>query len=253
MKTRFADHELAAAVLSGGAVLFVLVGILTNRGDLTSATLVLSGVGCFVAALYLLTFSQGEPFDPRIAALLPVQGSIDLSSLCADLGVGGKGYVIPKSGSLLHFIPVAEYHPPTPSEGQIFLIEGEGGHGIVLTPTGKPLLTLLEEKYNLVIPQGEADLLILLEEISQQVLSLAESVCAVRSGENVVMELNHYRLIDACWAINKVSPKCCSIYPCPICSLFACLLSRGTGKAVTLDHASVEGTSLHLIFSYSEG
>jgi hypothetical protein len=250
MKRRFADYDLAAAALIGGAVLFVSVGILTNRGDLTSATLVLAGVASFVAGLYLFTFSRGDPFDPRIAALLPVQGSIEVSTLCADLGAGGNGHVLATdTGALVHFIPVAEFRPPGPPDGRTFLLEGEGGHGIALAPAGKPLLALLEKEYGLTIPREEAGLFTLLEEVGQQVLSLAETVTAVRSGENVVVELRNYRLIEGCRAMQETSPRCCSIYPCPVCSLFACLLARGTGKAFTLEQTLQEGSSLRLIYS----
>jgi hypothetical protein len=250
VKTRFVDYEWATAGLIGGAVLFVSVGILTNRGDLTSATLVLSGVACFVAGLYLFTFTRGEPFDSRIAALLPVQGSIEVCTLCADLGAGGNGYVLPSpTGSLLHFIPVGEFRSPALSEDRTFLIDGDGGHGITLTPAGQPLLTLLEKEYHLNIPREEAGLLSLLEEVGQEVFSLAETVTAVRSGENMVVTLNRYRLIDGCRTMQRASPRCCSIYPCPVCSLFSCLLSQGTGKAITLDQAVLEGPNLRLVYS----
>jgi hypothetical protein len=250
LKSRFADYELAAVVLFFGALSFISFGIVTSRGDLISATLILSGVACFVAGLYMITFSRGEPFDPRIAALLPVQGSIDICSLCADLGVGGNGHVIaPERGAPVHFIPVAEFQYPEISEGRIFLVDGKGGHGIMLAPSGLPLLTLLETDHALAVPREEPGLLTLLEEVGQDVLSLAGAVQVMRKGDSVLVELQQYRLMEGCRIMRNVSPKCCMMYPCPVCSLFACLLSRGTGKAVTLERTTLEGSTLRLIYS----
>ncbi|MFY1645218.1 hypothetical protein ACK11Z_15915, partial [Methanoculleus bourgensis] len=69
-----------------GAFLLILAaaGLLTfaaatGRGDITTATLVLAGAGCFTAGVFLLALHKGEPIDSEITALLPVQGTVTIA------------------------------------------------------------------------------------------------------------------------------------------------------------------------------
>ena len=71
------------------AVALLAIAVVTGRGDITTATVVLAGTGCFIAGIFLLALHKGEPLDPDVAALLPVQGTIGTATLCADLGVQG--------------------------------------------------------------------------------------------------------------------------------------------------------------------
>ena len=47
-----------------------------------------------------------------------------------------------------------------------------------------------------------------------------------------------YRLIGGCMAVSAESQKCCTTNPCPVCSLFACLLAEGTGRVIQVERCS---------------
>lgn len=245
-------YEMTGGALLLGAVLLLLIALLTNRQDITSATLILSGAGCFVSALYILTYSRRDQVDHYIAALLPTQGQIEICSLCADLGLHGRGYVLPPTEhrAITHFIPVAEYHPPHLEPEAVFAIESEGSCGVALTPSGVPLLTLLEQEHGLTIPTDEAGLLTAIEEVLVSSLDMGDEVTVARAGETIIVTLIAYRLIEGCRVVQSRSPACCTTYSCPICSLIACLLARGTGKVVTLERAEIEGQDLRLIYAF---
>lgn len=247
------DYERAGGVLILTAVILLLVAVLTNRGDLTSATLILCGVGSFVTGLFILTFSRNEPFDRRIAALLPVQGQIEICTMCADLGLHGTGYLLPPSDkrNLTHFIPVAEFHSPVFAGESIFIIERDGNCGVSLIPAGAPLLAHLEMEHGLVIPADETGLLVAIQEVLETVLELGDQVSVFRSGETIVVTITGYHLIEGCEVVKAQSPKCCTTYPCPVCSLIACLLSRGTGKVVTLEQVDGEDRNLRLVYAFA--
>ena len=74
-----------AFLLILAAAALLAVAALTGRGDIATATVILAGTGCFIAGVFLLALHKGEPLDPEIAALLPVQGTITVATLCADL------------------------------------------------------------------------------------------------------------------------------------------------------------------------
>jgi len=89
----------------------LVIAAATGRGDITTATLVLAGTGCFIAGVFLLTLNKGEPLDPGLLALLPAQGTITIATLCADLGVQGDAWFVPDDGTVIQVIPVGETLP----------------------------------------------------------------------------------------------------------------------------------------------
>lgn len=245
-----ADYERTGGALILGAVLLLLTALLTNRGDITSATLILSGTACFVSGLFILTFTKSDPVDRHLAALLPAQGQIEICTICADLGVHGSGYVLPptKSRPLTHFIPVGDYRPPQLEKNSVIVIEGEGSCGVALTPSGTPLLDMLARDHSLVIPPDEPGLLAAIREVLLSVLELGDRITVTRSGESIIVTIASYRLVEGCKVVQARSPTCCTTYPCPVCSLIACLLAQGTGKTVTLERVTIEGPDLQLLF-----
>jgi hypothetical protein len=44
-----------------------------------------------------------------------------------------------------------------------------------------------------------------------------------------------------CTALIAESPRCCSIHPCPVTSLMACLLAEGLGASVQVERCSPDG------------
>jgi len=240
MKTSpFNDYFLAGGVLIVTAAALLGIVALTNRGDLTSATLVLAGTSCFIAGIIVLTLSKGEPIDPGLVSLLPVGGTIAVSRMCADLGVQGDACFIPVNGTVREVVPVADTLPDRlPYDGTY--ITGEAGNGVMLPPSGLPLLVWLEQSHGLRLPSEDTGLRASIAEVCTDVLEVADTVDTAVEGDVVIVDLQGYRLIAGCELVRKESPKCCTMHPCPVCSLIACMYAKGMGQAVTVSRVSVE-------------
>jgi hypothetical protein len=224
---------IAAAALLGLAAT-------TGRGDITTATLVLAGAACLITGVFFLALHKGEPLDPNLFSLLPVQGTIGIATLCADLGVQGDGRFIPREdGTVVEIIPVTEA-VPRETESDYSFITTEGRCAVQITPTCAPLLAHLQEKHALEVPGEEAGLLACITEICDDLLEVAAKTKAVRDGENIVVTLNGYRLVPGCRAVRAASPKCCTMVGCPVCSLIAAIVALGTGTSTRIEHASLD-------------
>ena len=236
---RFNDSSLAGGVLIAASAAVLVAATLTDRGDLTSAILFLSGISAFIAGIFAITLGRGEPVDPEIAGLLPVAGTVDIARIAADLGVQGDAWCIPDNGTLVEFIPV-DTALPASLPGETTFLTGEEGNGLLLVPAGAPLLDRLEKQNMLVLPSDEPGLLAAIKEVFLDVLETADRVTAVREGDSLVVELRGYRFFSGCEEVRKESPRCCTLHPCPICSLSACMLAKGSGKATALSHVIAE-------------
>ena len=212
----------------------------TGRGDITTATLVLAGAGCFIAGVFLLALHKGEPLDPEIAALLPAQGTITIATLCADLGVQGNAWFVPQDdGTVVEVIPVAGTLPGKTGDDYSY-ITGEGGCAVRIVPACTPLLTRLREKHALEVPTEDEGLLACIVEVCDDLLEVAQKTEAVRDGENIVVTLTGYRLLPGCRAVRAASPKCCTMVGCPVCSLLAAIVALGKNVPTTIEHVSVD-------------
>lgn len=232
------DYVLSGIVLLAAAFILLAVAALTDRGDLSSATLFLSGVACFLTAVFMLSFSRAEPVDTEIASLLPVAGMLNQSRICADLGVRGDAWFIPapsEKGAVREFIPVQGVEIPGAFPDFSFLTEPESP-GILLIPAAQPLLEHLERKGALHVPSDESELVAGIREICTDVLELADNVEIARDGDALIMTVRGYRLYPGCRMIAAESPKCCTMHPCGICSLAACILARGLSRPWQVSH-----------------
>jgi hypothetical protein len=232
----------ASLILVAASVILVAVAILTDRRDLTSAALVISALVCLISGIFLALLSSSEPLDSRYMSLLPVQGCINLCSVCADLGISGNACMLPagKDGrtKTVQFIPVANYEG-SPVQGDSF-VTGQNTAGLVTVPNGEPLFREIRERDHLVIPRGLADTLLVVQEVGEGVLEIADRVTAEADGSVITVKMEGYRLIRSCRAITAESPRCCVTNPCPVCSLFACLLAEGTGSVVQVERCIPE-------------
>ncbi len=232
------DYALSGMVLLAFACILMAVAALTDRRDLSSATLFLSGVACFLTGIFMLSFSRSDPLDTEVASLLPVAGMLNQCRICADLGVRGDAWFLPpkeRNGAIREFIPVQGGEIPESLPDFSFLTD-LGSPGILLTPAALPLLDYLERKSALQVPAMEPELLQGIREICVDVLELAEKVHIERDGDCLVMEVRGYRLCAGCLLIAAESPKCCTMHPCGICSLVACLLAGGLMAPLQMEH-----------------
>jgi hypothetical protein len=238
MKKRYNDYVMAALVLIGLAVAIMGLLLFTNRGDITSATLVLAGVACFMAGSFILTFYKGEGIDQKIAAALSLPGTLNLARLSADLGIEGDAYFIPVQesfpGGIMQFNPVSTYTQPDGISDASFYTEGEG-QGIATVPGAHYLMDMLEHAYNLRIPGDEEGIFEAMREVAEDILEIADRVRVGRSGDTIVVELVNYHLISGCRKLREESMKCCTMAPCPVCSLMACIVAKGSGIPTSIE------------------
>jgi hypothetical protein len=227
----FSDSVLAAGVIFGAAALLLGVATLTNRSDLTTATLFLAGVGCFLGGIFMLTFAKEAPPHPGAVALLGRAESLNISRMCSDLGVRGDAWIMPgaSGGGIQQFIPVADKIPVEPLQDFSFRFQVDTP-GVVLVPAGKPLLDMLIRDHNLVLPESEADLPSVIKEVFEDVLEIANNAGAAREGDQWVITIKGYSLFEGCRYIAAASPKCCTMNPCGICSLTGCIFTAALGR-----------------------
>jgi hypothetical protein len=231
---------LGGFLLIVAAAVLLILATIAGRGDITTATLVLAGTGCFIAGVFLLALYKGEPLDPGLFALLPAQGTVNIATLCADLGVQGDGRFVPREdGSVVQVIPVGERLPAVTDDDYSFITE-EGSCAVRITPTCAPLLERLRKKHALEVPGEVAGLLACITEVCDDLLEIADETRAVRDGESIVVTLAGYRLMPGCGAVRAASPKCCTMVACPVCSLIASIVALGTGEPTKIEHVSVD-------------
>jgi len=252
---QFNDYMLAAAILTAMAAVLLILTLFTGRGDLTTAMLILSGITCFITAVFILTLYKGEPFDVQFANLLPVAAQVDICRICADLGTQGNGTVIPTREEVtghrvMHFVPVSIFRLPEIRDDFSFVLEATSP-GVLMVPAGYPLFALLLEKFALQISADEGEMLRVIEEVGKEVLEVAERVEAVRTGDNIAVTFHRYLLFPGCAAVRKESPKCCTVFPCPVCSTVLCMLAAGLNAPCTIETVTVDEKtkSVQLILS----
>lgn len=225
--------QVAPLLLIGAGAGLIGIALFTDRGGITSAAVVISGTICFFAGIFILTFAGEETFDTQMISLLPVQGTINVCRMAADLGIHGNAWFLPEKyhqeSGILQVIPVSQYDGK-PVTGDSFLITGSGG--VLMPPACTPLLLDLEERCSLTAPTDPAAFDALFKELATEVIGCADAVTVIRRENLVTVTLTGYRFVRGCREIARESPRCCITNPCPICSLFGVLLAKGKDTPV---------------------
>jgi hypothetical protein len=245
-------YVIAAILLMAAATIFIAIALTTNPGEFVTAAFVISGMICAISGIFTLTFSGGEPVDPRLVGLLPAQGHLNLCRIASDLGITGNAYFLPPhctgETQVMQFNPTLPYNGITISAKRSFPTPGPGG--LVTLPTSTPLIQDLRMRNGLVIPHNEDQLTKLLRETITEIFEFAPRVSVRWQGSNVTVTLHRYRFIAGCQLIARESPGCCARNPCVPCSLCGALLAEGTDKVIALDQCSlsVSGRDVNLVF-----
>ncbi|MFA5268027.1 MAG: hypothetical protein WC379_08640 [Methanoregula sp.] len=245
--TRMNPYYRAALILLVAAMVLVTVAVLTGRNDLISAALVLAALTCLLTGIFISLLSTGDPVDSRYTSLLAVPGSISLSRVAADLGILGNACIIPKNtngmSDTMQFLPVSEYDgSPLPTDTFVATVTAAG---LLIVPSGSHLLRKLENADNLAIPREIAAIGDLIQEVGVDVIEVADRVTVSEDGGQIIVTMAEYRFLPGCRAMAAESIKCCTTNPCPVCSLYACILAEGTGKVVRVERCSADpGTGL---------
>jgi hypothetical protein len=238
-------YSTAAILLFAVAAVFIDIALISKPGDITTAAFVISGMVLAITGIFTLTFSAGEPLDPRLLGILPAQGSINLYRITQHLGMHGNAYFLPPrvtgEAKVMQFNPTSTYDGKQGSEKGPFREKGPAG--LVITPSCDLLIQDLRKRNALVIPDNEEKLTQLLRETIEDVFKFAPQLSAKWSGSTVTITFHDYSSIDGCKVIAQESPDCCIMTPCPMCSLCGALIAEGRDRVVTLDQCTTSSSS----------
>jgi len=238
-------YSIAAILLIAAAAALIAIALDTSPTEFITAAYVISAMTCAVTGIFILTFSGGEPVDPRFVGILPAEGCINLCKIASDQGINGNAYFLPSrvtgAAQVMQFNPTSTYTGTNVSVKESFPKTGPAG--LVTIPSCRPLIQDLQKRNALVIPENEEQITQLLRETIGEILELAPRVSVQWHGSTVTITFHRYRFIAGCQFIAQESPGCCTRNPCPACSLCGVLIAEGRDKVVTLDKCSFTSSS----------
>jgi hypothetical protein len=246
-------YSVAAILMIITAAGLIAIALISGQGEFVTASFVISGMVCALTGIFLITFSGGEPVDPRFVGILPVQGCMNLFRIAVQLGVKGNAYFLPPR--LTGEIRVMQYNPSSTYSGGIipakepFLDTSE--REMVSTPTCDPLIQVLKKSQGLVLPGNKEQLTQVLRETAGEIFELSPRVSVRWNANTLSLTLQKYRFIEGCKVIAREAPGSCVHSPCPVCSLFGALIAEGMDKAVTLEQCSVSPSHDDLVIVLS--
>lgn len=242
-------YSVAALLFIAVAAVLVAISLLNRLTEFITAAFVLSGMICAMTGIFILAFSSGEPLDPRIVGLLPVQGSLNLCQAASDYGIYGNAHFLPARATGKG--RVMQFNPSSPGASATESFPPNGLQGRLSLPACDPFIQEFRLKNSLVVPGREDDLSELIRETLSETLEFAPRVSALWHDNTVTLTLHNYRFISGCQYIAKESPGCCTRSPCPACSLCGAFIAEGTDKVVALNQCSVSPSrqDVTLVFS----
>ena len=251
MTVRKNTTYLASGILFAASVAVFIITALTNRGDMTSAVLVLCGFMLLVTGVFILITAERPPLPAFVAELMPVQGTVNLARAFADLGVTSNTLhrFDPVTGDVTQINPVTGGQIPHLPADTTFVTVGDW-NGVAYPAVCTPLLLKLKKEDHLAIPKNNFEMLsTCLSEVFVDYLAVAGVVSAVKNDKSVVVTFEQFSPTSLCKTMQEVSPKCCTMVGCPICSLTAAILAEGEEMDVLSDSAVLEKDTLTLSFS----
>lgn len=228
----------AGLLLVAAAAVLIAIALLTSRGDITGAAVVIAGMACAMAGIFMLSFSGGEPADLELVGLLPAGELLNICRVQSDLGITGTAHFLPpgitgEDGVML-FNPAGSWTGERVPAADSFPLTGPTG--MVTLPSCAPLL-----REHPVAEPGSRDreeVTRLLRESVTGLFELAAGLSADWQDKSVTITLQGYRFTSGCRVIALESPQCCRMHPCPACSLCGTLLARGLDTVVALERCS---------------
>jgi len=243
-------YSYAGIMLLGAAAVLIAIVLITSPGEFSSAAFVLSGMVCAMTGIFVLTFSQDEPFNLPFVRLLPVEGCVNLCRIMSELGVSGNAHFFPPritgETEIVQFNPTGVYNGiPKNLTGSFSTTSPTG---IISRPSCTPLIKDLKKRNMIILPDTEDSISQLLDEIFTTVYSIASKVSIHGNGNSwegnqISLRLHDYRLIEGCRVIAEESLGCCTKNPCPACSLCGALIAEVSGKVVSLQECSIDANS----------
>jgi hypothetical protein len=255
----FDTYTTAALILIGLSVVIMGVLFATNRGDFTSATLILIAFSSFLIGLFIFSFHRDDRVDHNVAAALAVPYTTALSRILADVGVSSPAHFIPVPDDgtfpapVMQFNPVGVKVPENFKKDLTFLTEVEGP-GVLTVPSGIPLFNFIKRDQKFTIPLTESDLYNAIHEVLGDLLEIAGDVVVTRSGDAIMMTLKDYKLLLGCFTARNESPLTCLVAPCPVCSLAGIIMALGSKKISYMQQTVIDERSgtLEVYFGLKE-
>jgi len=250
-------YFMAGLLLIASAAVLIVIAYSTNRGDMTTAAVVIAGMVCTVSGIFILTFSGAEPIDPRLVGLLPVQDQITICRIASDLGITGTAHFLPPritgEKRVMLFNPVSTYAGNRVQTGDSFPLSGPAG--LVTVPPCDPLVQDLKKRNTMPQALTEEEVPRLIRETISGIFEFSTGVSASWQDKTVTITFQGYRFIDGCQLVARESPRCCVIHPCPACSLCGALIAESMDTVVSLDRCSsdVPSQSVTAIFTLLPG
>ena len=238
-------YFIAGLLLVAVAVVLIAIALLTNRGDITTAAVVISGMICAVTGIFILTFSGDEPINTGLIGNLSVQDLMNICRIQSDLGITGTAHFLPPRVTgetrVMLFNPVSTYTGGHVEPTDSFPLSGPAG--MVTVPSCDPLLQDLKKSTTLPDTKNTEEMTRLLQEIISGIFEVASDVSASWQGDTVTVMFHGYRFIGGCNVIARESPRCCSMHPCAACSLCGALIAGSMDTVVSLDRCSPDASS----------
>jgi hypothetical protein len=237
----------AALLLMASAVALLAYALFTEHEEFIHTVMLLYGISAMTGGIFILSFSKWDPIDPRVAGLLPAQGTANLNALYRAMGATGNARFVPSSdgSTVSQRMPISGSHAPFRGT--------DGGSEISAVPLGYPLLAQLQGEYPFLVTSDERGLLWAVKKVNEEILEVAENTQVKKDGDTVRVRLNGYRLMDGCTAIRGKSIDSCTLCPCPVCSLTACMLAKGFGRPVNIEQAVADERRRSITLTFSLG
>lgn len=245
----------ASVILIAVAIILLVIALASDRGDMTSAMLVAVSLINFLMAIIMLVFAGPRGVHPGICSMLYPSLVSDKAGILSELNVYGDAVFIPGflagAEETVQFNPVGEYEG-FDYRGSVFAADNEKTAGVFSKPSSSSLMKYLVADYGLTIPSDDGSpgvLEDLLDELLTEVTSFCEEVGLGAAGEEIVVDLKRPVFIKGCKDIRSDSPKCCTVSPCPVCSLICSVVAEYYGSVMTISSVKVnwEAPSVSLI------
>lgn len=237
-------YPWSAALLTGTAIILLIIALATDRGDMTTSMLIVISLALFLIAVMMVTFTRVEGLDPLYAAAFYPTQSINNTRILSDLGVYGDAHFIPEiknARALIQFNPASVFTGHEYRDNSCFVISDDHP-GIISDPSCTSLMELLKERHSLQIPLNTegGDTLIqqIMGEALVECMGVAGRVTIKKAGEDTIVDLEGFSLISGCRTVRNESPKCCTVSPCPVCSIIAGIYAEMRGEIVKIVEAN---------------
>jgi hypothetical protein len=248
-RLRLNKYSAAAGLLFVAGAAYIAIALVINPREITTSAFVIAGLVCVMIGIFTLTFSAGEPINPRHVGLLPAQFSLNIDLLAKHIGVKGNAHFLPSrittESTVVQFNPTSTYY-----KKQSGSFKETGPPGLVTPPSCDLLIEDLRKNHALVIPNKKEELTGLIRETIVDVLKFAPQVSVQWVESRVTITFHEYLYIDGCKAIAQKSRTCCSVSPCPVCSLCGVFIAMGLDTVASLDYCIVSSSPKNITASF---